>query len=155
MMDWHFVHIPKTGGTSIRVALNDPDGVHRRASETLEPRFAFVRNPFERLISTYHFLKQAIDPSMKAQADCSLVDFVWLDKPIMQTQSYWLDAEVSFLGRFENLAEDFRSISDVKLPHIGGSVHLPWREYMNPELVKAIIERYGGDFKRFGYVTKI
>lgn len=60
--EYLFIHIPKTGGTSIcDKFLNGDEVTHRRL--TTYPRalwkrsFAVVRNPYERLISVYNYAK--------------------------------------------------------------------------------------------------
>jgi hypothetical protein len=61
-----FIHIPKAAGTSINTALFDRFMGHARAIDVLRwgsaelqalPRFAVVRNPWERLVSAYRFAK--------------------------------------------------------------------------------------------------
>lgn len=59
-----FVHIPKTAGTTVEVALGRSMSCHQTAVEHLAertdeelkiPSFAVVRNPFDRLVSMYRY----------------------------------------------------------------------------------------------------
>lgn len=61
-----FVHIPKTAGTSLRIALNMPPFDHFTAQYFYDNynfefrrffKFAFVRNPLSRFISLYNYVR--------------------------------------------------------------------------------------------------
>ena len=63
-----FIHIPKCAGIAIKKALfNDLSGSHTKLStycRIFEPhliltyfKFTFIRNPWDRLVSAYHFLR--------------------------------------------------------------------------------------------------
>lgn len=69
---WHeagvvFIHVPKAAGTSLSIALFGRYLGHVRASDVERwasrpvaslPRFAVVRNPWDRIVSAYRFLKR-------------------------------------------------------------------------------------------------
>lgn len=135
-----FIHIPKTGGVSIKKALfGKRGGGHKTATEYKKifgPNiyqnyfsFAYIRNPYSRLISAYTFLKkggltkwdQAWAIENLSDYDC-FADFVsdWLSSENVRKhkhfipQHYWICEneipQVSYIGRFERIQEDFNSI---------------------------------------------
>ena len=54
-----FVHIPKNAGTSIQNMLGPTSLGHRRVHELKgSPFFACVRNPYDRAVSAYWFIRQ-------------------------------------------------------------------------------------------------
>ncbi len=148
-----FVHVPKTGGTSIVTALGIERG-HYRASELQRPRFAFVRHPLDRLVSQFVFGTQ--NPAKKMEqyrmGATTLREFLLLpDNLLTAPQVYWIDAEVDFLGRFERLTEDFARISHRPLGHERKSIRGPWQDYFDPETLDMAVKRYRCDFDAFGY----
>lgn len=61
-----FIHIPKTGGASIRKAFfkgNHGEPYFYELPPEAEDffRFAFVRNPFDRLVSAFHMFTSGLD----------------------------------------------------------------------------------------------
>ena len=103
-----FIHVPKTGGVSIYNALRrlDQQG-HMRIEEYAEYRsdyfsFAFVRNPWDRLVSSYQYLKgggRGFITDVQAQAaldDCHSFEQFAIDIEKYQTRLRELPApEVS------------------------------------------------------------
>ena len=132
-----FVHIPKTGGTSIEQALGHFDELERNAQDhrplyelreaMSEPdfgawfKFAFVRNPWARIASWY---KNVITDELHQQnfgvsPDCTLEQFLTDHRGIfgMQKQLHWLrdrdgSIPLDFIGRFERLLDDWAVVCD-------------------------------------------
>ena len=147
---WHFVHIPKTGGSSIEKALNIPP-IHQFASQTERPRFTIVRHPLDRLISAWEFSRfrgTVMDEELNEQA---LRKFLNLDNVMVVRQTTWVDGEMDFIGRFETLEQDFAKISDLPLPHMCATERKDWRAYFTPETLAYATAFYLSDFKTFGY----
>ncbi len=176
-----FIHIPKNAGTSIRNSFDikgyDKQVVSKRyphstCSEIKEYcgekvwneyyKFAFIRNPFDRLVSFYHFHKsdqykhkigreRAFNQSFKE----------WVmntnDKNVTHSQCYYLNDEINFIGRYENLQIDFNKvckatkITKYTLPHFNKSQHESWQHYYDQELQDFVYKRYRLDFNRFNY----
>jgi hypothetical protein len=204
-----FVHIAKTGGTSIRATLNryrwrDPYYIpaaicsrissftgHRigcklprhakviAASEML-PReifqqlfkFAFVRNPWDLQVSSYHhirrerphllagyddfesFLRYKLDPARTYQYH--------IDTSIALQSEYLVDLRgnviVDYIGRFENLERDFREACKrigIKSPHLvhrrKAAKRVDYRNYYNDETAELIAEHFKRDIDLFDY----
>ena len=177
-----FIHVPKVAGTSIRSCfkINSYDkGVvnkrypHSRCSEIKEYcgekvwdeyfKFAFVRNPFDRSISFYHFHKspQYTDKAGRERA-LSMEFKDWVDTNrnpnVTHTQSYYLDLDIDYVGRYENLQNDFNIICDkldterFTLPHYNSSQHSHWLDYYDKELMQRVHNMYKDDFNKFNYV---
>tara|TARA_E500000318_G_scaffold73397_1_gene68039 strand:+ start:494 stop:988 length:495 start_codon:yes stop_codon:yes gene_type:complete len=102
-----FIHISRTGGSSIKTALNLHDKQYNEyyhLDSSYIPKeckdyfkFAFVRNPFDRFASLYHFRPKGLSFSE------------WLDNinlVYVQQVDYGLD-KLDFVGRYENLQDDF------------------------------------------------
>lgn len=133
-----FVHVPKTGGTSVKEALaryHDHDGLVRgsatkhltvaqlragwptvRLDELLT--FAFVRDPFAYLVSFWCFKMQHPEhPDHEQVAACgSFAGFVAsIDGRASMTQSMYTHDDagnqvVDVIGRYERLHQDFAAI---------------------------------------------
>ncbi len=63
---------------------------------------------------------------------------------------------VDFVGKFENLDEDFRSICQkvgisARLPHINKSKRTDYRDYYDSETRDLTAQLYAEDIERFGY----
>ena len=141
-----FVHNPKAAGTSIAIALGLEHGhdtmeeARARHGEKWDAyfRFAFVREPLSRLISTYEFAQMDrswyhdnLQPGPYGQHGDAHVDHrtvkgkslddclrMLLDDPTSLKQPGWLPqshfvsdpALLDFVGRFENLAADWSKV---------------------------------------------
>ena len=204
-----FVHIAKTGGTSVRAALNplrwrDPYYVpiflcsklskltgHRIgvkfprhakviAAKEMLPRelfdnlfkFAFVRNPWDLQISSYHhirrerphllagindfeqFLRWKLDPARPYQYH--------IDTSIELQSDYLVDLNgkiiVDFIGKYEQLQEDFDEvcrrigITSKTLPHKRKATdRSDYRQYYNDDTARLVADYFRRDIENFGY----
>ena len=180
--DYVFIHINKTAGSSIERAL----GLrfeHKTAREKRDElgvarwrkvfKFAFVRNPWDKVISHYHFRVRTNQTGMGV-GQISFPDWIraayrdrdprYYDKPLMfAPQADWLTDEsgdliVDFIGRFETLREDFAALSKVlgtspQLPHLKPSMHVDCRNYYDAETRHVIAEHFRTDCRMFGYTA--
>jgi hypothetical protein len=169
-----FIHIPRTGGTSIEVAFIgtdifkvNPNEKHITASEAkklYEPywnsyfKFSIVRNPFDRVISLYHF---------KAFKDINILNNKSLEYFINNYKPYphepnpcdcknIIDEDLDFIGRFENLKDDFKIICktlncDLKLPIINRTQHQHYSKYYDENTKIIIEELYKDDIEKYNY----
>lgn len=209
-----FVHIAKTGGSSIRAALSstywrDPWQLptflchrlsqltgHRigakfprhapvvAAQEMLSPRyfdslfkFAFVRNPWDRLVSAHHHLLREHPDIMRRNHIDAFPNFArWIHEhastyrgpkhvfiaSVCRPQLDYLidltgDQIVDFVGRYENLPTDYSQacaqmeIRSAPLPHKRKSERHDFRQYYDDVTAELIGKCYQCDVVKFGY----
>jgi hypothetical protein len=180
-----FVHIPKTGGTSINTALGSFPS-HTTARQYLRKypqakqyfKFAIVRNPWDYLVSYYHFYnspeyRDATTKRRKAYADASTRSFnKWVrwalsgkaiyDRKITRLQLDWVTSAngsviVDYIGRFETLQGSFYEICDrigikrMVLPHEKKGSHKHYSEYYDKSLRDFVGQYYAKDIEAFSY----
>lgn len=132
-----FFHIPRTGGISIANTLFGDNGAGHMTVKVAKDffaddyykfyKFSFVRNPYDKLISSYFYLKkggfhQGDEDWVKGHLSevTSFENFVleWLSEDKFterfhfQPQSYFLkdengDIDLNFIGRYESIYTDF------------------------------------------------
>ena len=139
---WGFLHIPKTGGSSIQTKLalikgtypisrsHDPIGNFQNINDYFI--FCFVRNPFYQVISAFlHTNRELNDSNLPKEKfneynvidnKLKLIDFMkQVDSGgtyISKTQSWQIyygqtpQKKVSFIGRYENFKKDTKFIFD-------------------------------------------
>ena len=159
---WLFIHIPKTGGTAIRTALGMGSVTQHVPARMMREKypetsskysFAFIRNPWDRLVSYIHSTNETEwqQPNRFEQVVLTpQVDFIMDDagRPM-----------VDFIGRFENLADDFNTlcgnlgIATPPLPHLNQSKHQDYRAYYDGDdaAKQYVLAHYAEDIERFGY----
>lgn len=183
-----FIHIPKTAGLSISKAIFNRNIGHRKI-EHLELydlervrsyfTFSFVRNPWDRMLSAFTFLKSGgINHRDKAWAQANLEDFYDFDSfvkalknrrqasRIMRHKHFWpqysficdrnMKIRVNYVGRFERINEDFISIMnrlniDSKLYKTNESKHNNYTEYYSQETKEIVSLLYEEDIVLLGY----
>jgi chondroitin 4-sulfotransferase 11 len=185
-----FVHIPKTGGVSINRALYGSLGMgHMSLGEYRKLfrsrafrrmfKFTFVRNPFDRIHSAYHFLRAGGMGEIDADFDRrvlknfpSFEHFVLEGFENAEVSSFWhflpqtdlLACEdhglhdLDFVGRYETLAEDFEVVRSrvnpaAQLPHLNRtpSKDDDYRRVYTPEMIDCVARRYAAALDLFGY----
>ena len=182
-----FVHIPKCAGVSVNKALfGGLAGGHTTLEEYLnifDPqsissyfKFTFVRNPWDRLVSAYHFLeKGGFGESDKHWFEKELrcysgfEDFVlnWLNKEniwkwhhFRPQYHYILDkrrkVKLDFIGFVENIDEDFSYVrkripGSAQLPKSNKSKHSDYLDYYTDELAEIVANVYREDIDLLGY----
>lgn len=167
-----FIHIPRTGGTSIEGAFdiemnyNNYAEKHLSASETRKLigvgtwnnyyKFAIVRNPYSRLVSCW---KRGFYAPRNA---ANLYDFVCNFKPAkheVNSPFYHeiLDIPLDYICKFESLNENFNEICaklklDLKLPHLEKSNSKSSYQKYYDKRTKAIVKfLYRKDLKIYDY----
>ena len=170
-----FIHVPKNAGTSIRNSFNingyDKKVVSRRyphstcseikkyiGDDTWNEyyKFSFVRHPFDRLVSFYHFHKSNQYKHKVGRERAYTQTFKeWVmntkDKNVIQTQSDYLDEQINFIGCYEDLQEDFNSVCN----QIGIPSYELWSTFWDDELNKYILDKYQRDFQNFAYSINV
>ena len=205
-----FVHIAKTGGTSVRAALRrlqrrDPlyplmflcsrlshGSGHRigskfprhakviAAKEMLPEeffkslfKFAFVRNPWDLQVSSYHHIRRERPHLMQGYGDFeAFLRFkldperpyqFHLDTAIECQRDYLVDLHgeicVDFIGRYEHLAADYAEIGRrlgrtlPTLPHRrqARDRQHDYRGYYSSATAELVAERFATDIVAFGY----
>lgn len=197
-----FIHIPKTGGSSVDTAL----GIHgdnNRGSIKPAPeilfgvmgskalqhltaleikkivpqavwqnyfKFAFVRNPYDRLISEYFWRQKLNKKFRKVGFKKFLLNFVapaknrplkhFLDDHYRDQYKFITDENekimVDFVGKFENFIDDFKKICqsaqlNIKLPHLNKTKHQSYQQYYNEETKKIAAQLCQKDLSIFNY----
>ncbi|MDH4108866.1 MAG: sulfotransferase family protein [Gammaproteobacteria bacterium] len=127
-------------------------------------KFAFVRNPWDWLVSTYHYLgtTKAHRHHRRVSAMGSFGEYVdWEIERARRSQSGFVCEDdgviVDYIGRFETLADDYEEICrriGVKappLPHVNRTVHRGYREMYDDALIARVAEHWRFDIELFGY----
>ncbi|HFD80723.1 MAG TPA: hypothetical protein ENK05_10090 [Gammaproteobacteria bacterium] len=176
-----FIHINKTGGSSVALALGIPLQMHATADEVRQQispaqwreafKFAYVRNPWDKVVSHYHYRVQTnqtglaaggLDFNQWVRLAYGEKDPRYYDKPrFFMPQKDWVSDRsgriiVDFVGRFERLQEDFRVVCktlgiEKTLPHIRKSSHGHYRDYYAEDTREIIGQWFRDDIDAFGY----
>lgn len=189
----YFVHIPKNAGNSIRQVCKEQNikvishNIRKRNKRLLAAyrskkklhAFCVSRNPYDRVVSAYHYLLN--DGRNKTKADnlerdifvapySGFEDFIrnGLKEASQQQlhflpQVFWVrnregDPEVETALKMENLQEEFNAfcsqmgINSQNLQVVNTSSRKEeWDNYYSEETKKIVAEIYQEDFEYFGY----
>lgn len=182
----HF-HIPKNAGISVSHALFGNRGAGHITVEEAQLifgmrkfrayfKFAFTRNPFDRLVSAYFHLKRGgmqrrVSPWIERtilpyEAFSDFVrhglrnEDVRSDLHFRPQHSFICDRrgklQTDFLGRFERLDRDFATVAatlgvNAELPELNKSDRQPYQSYYDSTTEKIVANLYDKDLRLFGY----
>ena len=175
-----FIHINRTGGSSIGKALLLPFE-HKTALEKInelgrrrwENKYTFtvIRNPWDRVVSHYHYRVQTnqtelgtntLDFREWVQLTYGSKDSFYYDNPKMfMPQLEWISDHqgnilVDHICRFERLNDDFSSVcaklrKSVTLPHVKASKRGNYRDYYDDDTFDIVAKWFRKDIENFGY----
>ncbi|WP_198011359.1 sulfotransferase family 2 domain-containing protein [Synechococcus sp. PCC 7335] len=175
-----FIHINKTGGTSVAKALNIPT-IHRTALEKIEEigreewnrrfTFAVVRNPWDKVVSHYHYRVQTdqtnlgegkVDFKTWVTLSYGKKDPAYYNKPKMfMPQTKWVvdqtgEMIVDYICRFESLSSDFEQVCkrlnlDASLPHLKSSKRGSYQDYYDSATKAIVADWFAEDVEQFHY----
>ena len=185
-----FIHVPKVAGTSILSVLSDGkyfrDHCSYKDYQQSDPikfkryfKFAFVRNPYDRLVSAYLYLLAGGNQMDDLVISNELVEsyptfdrFVlsYLDQEkiyrhnLFKPQHLFLfdfndNLMVDYLGRFETIEDDYNYVAaklgiSIKLPSKNASSRAKvsfLKYYKNEDVLKTVYSLYKLDFELFKY----
>jgi hypothetical protein len=180
---WAYIHIPKTGGTSITEILSQVDGTetimsHGTINElgNIEDYFifTFVRNPFTRLASWYDHIQrdtksQSFSNFLKS---IDTLDYLYFPQTYFTNHGKTDKKKISFVGKYENFSNDLNfvfkklNINNTAIPHLNKNsmweIHPNlntqklYKFYYNDGWMKEWVrEKYKDDFKIFNYELDI
>ena len=132
--------------------------------------FTFVRNPWERFLSEYFYIKkhngcgcEDFDksfPTFKHFVMNKGINCCWYSHDFPQID-FVLNVNhgklTNFVGRCEDMQYDFNYIcgkvglSNLKLPHRLATKHTHYSEYYDDETKQIVAEKYAKDIEYFGY----
>lgn len=166
-----FLHIPRTGGTSVETLLRGgdlwrdrPDEKHLSASEARRLygadawdryfTFTFVRNPWDRMVSLWKSRYYAQAPTLR--------EFLVRYRPRPHEPSSpryadILDLNVDFVGRYERLQQDFDLVCDrigiprAVLPRVEVREHEHYSRYYDGASRAIVAHVHAEDIRRYGY----
>lgn len=183
-----FIHIPKTAGISIYdhaikcgiditlFGKHEPAKMWRNNIKDFFS-FAFVRNPYDRFMSSYYFYRDAPIGTFDIKKDikkyktfrdfCNkFKEFKYNNDVQFKNQIYFIlnDSDeliVDYVGSFEELDLGWKKICDEtgwiyeKLPHLNKTKHSLFEEEYDDEMKKIVYNLFVGDFNYFKYESGI
>lgn len=174
-----FVHIPKTAGSSIIEALFPElrNGWGHYQSHYLPQEYTaeiwndwftccFIRNPWDRMVSLYHYWEWCNWASSKTAQPISFQQFCGsFPKYVSNIYHHYKqvdfiyrnDTKIDFIGRFENLESDFEFICNkfnfsASLPHlIPSQRNKDYADYYDDETRDFVAEYFAEDIQLGNY----
>ena len=181
-----FIHIPKTAGISVAESLfgylpyhytaADYKLIYGRRTFRRYFKFAFVRNPWDRLFSAYRFLmaggwnesdRQWRNENIARFSDFSEFVTRWLSPEtaltMMHLRPQWRfvcnrrrELELDYLGYLETIDDDFGVICArlgirASLQHRNASAKADYREHYSVAARQVVEDVYRDDIALFGY----
>tara|TARA_Y100000592_G_C5366952_1_gene266534 strand:+ start:175 stop:813 length:639 start_codon:yes stop_codon:yes gene_type:complete len=128
--------------------------------------FAFVRNPWDLMVSEYFYILKNYEINLSFEEFIKTGDklkeikgFRWFVERghHLLPQVNFLSENIDFIGRFENLQDDFDTICDnikisrIDLPHYNSTNRNHYTTYYNSSTRETVLKRYKKDIEYFNY----
>ena len=132
--------------------------------------FSFCRNPFDRLVSAFNYIQgggvNRFDERLRDDLGLQNLEFKEfalnllnqdLPEHFMPQVNFFAGRNLNFVGKFENIQQDFDIVCDKigiprqKLPHRNKRNHKHYTEYYDDETRQIVAEKYAKDIEYFGY----
>jgi len=123
-------------------------------------KFTFIRNPWDKAVSEWRYFSKII-PDYNIEFKDSINSKKYWGGPYPWTEHDWKQfrfaLECDFIGRFENLQNDFNTVCDKigiprqQLPHSNKTNHKHYTEYYDEETKQIVAEKYSKDIELFEY----
>jgi len=180
-----FFHIPKAAGSSVCLSLFGYQTGHLSFNSLYDSnpqkastyyKFTFVRNPWARLVSAYHFLSAGgMYKTDRVWAESNINkydgfdDFVnkWVSEDNIHSFIHFIPQHkfisdkngvirADFVGKTENIQNDFKIISSTlglesELLHSNKSNHNSYVDYYDDKTKQIVASVYEKDINLFGY----
>lgn len=178
-----FIHVPKTGGMAVTQALGGKSPGYATHTPlhciTMGERFAFgfIRNPWARLVSLYRFmcqktLRETDNFDQDAVREMGFRRWLMDDRFYMQEDAEWMTSDLppmqrrpqmwwlrgcDFIGRFENLTDDFRracrliDMTPPRLNHVNVTKGGDWRAEYDMPARRFVEQHFAADIEFGGY----
>lgn len=129
-------------------------------------KFTFVRNPWARAYSWYRNVLRDVNhlDTMGISGPIPLGEFLerFAGRGELRPQTYWIRdfggaIPLDFIGRFENLREDFGEVcrfigcDRISLPHEVRGSGEDYREHFDTESIELVRDVYRNEIELFGY----
>lgn len=124
-------------------------------------KIAIVRNPYDRLVSDFHFFfpnsnLSQFEDFVRSALSLDVYTRNWLYDGHLETQTSYLSGEVNVIYKYENIQSCLSYLTEItgKIPkHLRKSKNkIDWENYYTPNLRDLVYNFYSVDFKNFGYM---
>ena len=171
-----YFRVPKAASTSLLITFRQIDDVEKcEEYDKSYFKFAFVRNPFDRLASCFrHVIQQGSLQNIQEHPDLHrdmtferfvdvIVD-ISVDKMDIhfRPQYTFIPEKPDFLGRFESLEEDYVKVCEKigisgppQILHKNPTEKTIFKDYYTKESIEKVFRIYKKDFELFGYERTI
>ncbi len=170
-----YFRVPKVASSSLLMSFRRSDEVEKVGKYNQSHfKFAFVRDPFDRLASCFrHVIQKGALQNIQSHPDfyrnMSFSQFIDAVEKIdvkdmdihFRPQNTFIPEKVDFLGKFENIQEDYLKVCEkigiknfVSLLHQNKTNKTIFKDYYTSEIIKKVVKIYKRDFDLFGYERK-